>query len=102
MLTTSSMLEKLFAALRLTCNIHSALEPVAFTLYALLLAAVQDGGGEAVEGGVKLTLSSSGLASQLGVSPKKMRKAVGVLADCGLLKFSEKKRLNMHRNMISR
>ena len=83
-------------ALRLTCSSASKSDPIAYTLYALLLAAVADGGGEAVDGGVKLTRSSSGLAVQLGVSSKRFRMAMDVLSNFALLKYSDKRQSDIH------
>ena len=87
-------------ALRLTCSFGSTSDPIAYTLYALLLAAVADGGGEETDGGVRLTVSSSGLASRLGVSAKRLHMSLELLEECRLIKFQDKRRGNLRLSEI--
>ena len=76
-------------ALRLTCSFGSNSDPIAYTLFSILLAAVADGGGEAVDGGVRLRVTAAEMGARLGISSKRTRLSMSLLQDFGLLKFSD-------------
>ena len=78
-------------ALRLTCSSASHSDPIAYTLFSILLAAIQDGGGEAVDGGVKLRVTAGDLAMRVDVSSARVRSSLCLLQELGLLDYQEQR-----------
>lgn len=78
-------------ALRLTCSSGSKSDPIAYTLFSILLAAIQDGGGEAVDGGVKLRVTAGDLAMRVDVSSARVRSSLCLLQELGLLDYQEQR-----------
>lgn len=77
--------------LSLTCSFGLTCDPISFTLFALLLAANSNGGGEHEEGYIFLSVSSTALADRLGISVKRMRKSVAFLESNGIMKIEDKR-----------